>query len=162
MKFKFLFVFALVLVSLFVVPMAQAAAPVVLSAQEAAPITADQVLLAILYVAGIIALLPGVSLFNAAITNSLKSILAYFGVGFDGRSDQVAAWLNLAIFALLVYFRVFQPAVSFELIDAKFKLIAEALTALSFLFGQLQLQPIGYAALKGKLPWVGTSYSASS
>ena len=152
---KTLKVFALLSLFLFIVAPAHAAG----FAQESAPINSDQVLLAVLYVFAVLASLPGVALFSSAVTNALKNICGLFGVNFNGQSDQVAAWLNLAVFFFLVYFRVFQPAVSFEVIDDKFKLIAEALTALSFLFGQLKLQPIVYSALKGKLPFFGTSYT---
>mgnify|MGYP001346212126 CR=1 FL=1 len=119
----------------------------------------ESVLQTILYVAGIFALLPGVTLLVGALTNLIKSVYSWFGGSFDGKSDQVASWLNLFFFISLIVFKVFSPDITFEFLDARAKLIADALLAVSFFFGQLKLQPISYVALKNKFPLIGKSYS---
>lgn len=119
----------------------------------------ESVLQTILYVAGIFATLPGVTLLVSALTNLIKSVGLWFGFKFDGKSEQVAAYLNLAFFIGLISFKVFSPEITFEFLDARAKLIADALLAVSFFFGQLGLQPVSYAFLKNKLPLIGKSYS---
>lgn len=152
-KFVSLFVFLFVL--LFAVTPVYAAGHL----QEAGPVTFEGVLQSILYVAGIFAMLPGVALLVGAVVNIAKAVAKFFGASFDGKSDQVAAWLNLAIFFALIYYRLFRPDVTFEWLDAQAKIMAEALVAMSFFFAQLGLQPVAHSLLKGKLPLVGTSFS---
>lgn len=121
--------------------------------------TPENVLQSIVYVASIFAMLPGIALLAAGLTNTIKSIGKLVGFSFDGKSDQITAYLNLGFFLVLIGFRIFSPSVTFEWLDGQAKLAADALIALSFFFGQLKLQPFAYSALKGKLSFLGTSYS---
>jgi hypothetical protein len=121
--------------------------------------TVDAVLKTIIYVAAIFATLPGLALLVSALVNTIKSVGALFGINFDGKADKVTAWINLAFFVGLIAYGVFTPSASFEWLDGKFKLIADALIAASYFFGQLQLSPMAHNLLRGKLPLVGTSYS---
>jgi hypothetical protein len=120
----------------------------------------ETVVQSILFVAAIFAMLPGVALLVSAITGVIKAVSAWVGHPLDGFSDQIAAWLNLAAFIALVLFRAFVPNTPFEIIDAQAQDIANALIALAFFFGQLQLQPIAYSALRGRLPLVGFSFNS--
>jgi len=121
-------------------------------------VTVDQVLKTIIAVAAVFATLPGITLLVSALTNAIKWIASFFGWTFAGNSDKVTAWLNLAAFAILVYFGAF-TGVSLDFLDGYAKTLAEALIAAGYFFGQLQLQPSAHLALRGRFPIFGTRYT---
>lgn len=126
MKVKYVFakliVPLLVLTGLFALVVAPAmavhalvpAAPAVgLTAQATAP-QFQVILTAMLIITAGFASLLGVSKLNGALVNLLKLIP---GLVKDGTSANWAAGLNLVAFCLLVYFKVFRPDLSLDVLD---------------------------------------------
>ena len=123
------------------------------------------------YVMLIFGTMAGIPLAIAAVVSLVKVLLvavSWFASqitkkeihwSIDNYSGQIAALLNIAAFGFLIYFRVFQPNVSFDWLDEQAKQIAALLTYVAVLFGQLKLSPLAYGVLKNQVPILGYSYS---
>ena len=109
----------------------------------AVQVSQNEFLEAATFVMLVFASMTGVPLLISALVNLVKVLLLAvswlvsqitkkeFTLSIDGYSNQIASALTLVAFFTLVYFRVFQPFVSFDWLDNQAKQIAELLNYLA-------------------------------
>lgn len=119
------------------------------------------VLNALVSVALAFSMLPGVAYLAVAITNLIKVFLGWFGRSIDNYSKQVAAWVSLVLFAVLVYFRLFNPELELVYLDHRAALLAESLVIITGFLAQLVLQKPIHEQTRDKLPVINASYSTA-
>lgn len=116
---------------------------------------------AVVSVAVVFFMLPGVAAVSIAATNLIKEVLSIFGKSIDGYSARIAGLLSLALFGTLVYFQVMRPDLSLVFLDERAAAIAQTLVILTGFVGQLLMQGPIHNRTRGSLPGVTASYSHS-